>query len=62
MSDNYTKEVLIMNVSRVKINNTKPEDIIGIYPFSKVWIYRKMHIQLIEPCKQSRKSTYLGVL
>ena len=41
MSDNHTKEIRSMNMSHIRSKNTKPEEIVRKYLFSKGLRYRK---------------------
>lgn len=41
MADNHTKEVRSMNMSHIRNKNTKPEEIVRKYLFSKGLRYRK---------------------
>ena len=41
MTDNHTKEIRSMNMSHIKSKNTKPEEIVRKYLFSKGLRYRK---------------------
>ena len=41
MADNHSKEVRSLNMSRIRSKNTKPEDIVRKYLFSKGFRYRK---------------------
>jgi len=41
MADNHTKEVRSYNMSRIKATNTKPEEIVRKYLFSRGLRYRK---------------------
>ncbi len=41
MSDNHTKEVRSMNMSHIRSTNSKPEEIVRKYLFSKGLRYRK---------------------
>jgi DNA mismatch endonuclease (patch repair protein) len=41
MADNHTKEVRAYNMSRIKSKNTKPEEIVCKYLFSRGLRYRK---------------------
>lgn len=41
MADNHTKEVRSMNMSHIRSENTKPEEIVRKYLFSKGMRYRK---------------------
>ena len=41
MADNHTKEVRSYNMSRIKSKNTKPEEIVRKYLFSRGLRYRK---------------------
>lgn len=41
MADNHSKEVRSMNMSRIRSTNSKPEEIVRKYLFSKGFRYRK---------------------
>ena len=41
MADNHSKEVRSMNMSRIRSTNSKPEEIVRKYLFSKEFRYRK---------------------
>lgn len=41
MADNHSKEVRSMNMSHIRSTNTKPEEIVRKYLFSKGFRYRK---------------------
>lgn len=41
MADNHTKEIRSMNMSHIRSKNTKPEEIVRKYLFSKGLRYRK---------------------
>ena len=41
MTDNHTKEIRSMNMSHIRSKNTKPEEIVRKYLFSKGLRYRK---------------------
>ena len=41
MADNHSKEVRSMNMSHIRSKNTKPEEIVRKYLFSKGFRYRK---------------------
>ena len=41
MSDNHSKEVRSMNMSHIRSKNTKPEELVRKYLFSKGFRYRK---------------------
>lgn len=41
MADNHTKEIRSMNMSNIRSKNTKPEEIVRKYLFSKGLRYRK---------------------
>lgn len=41
MADNHTKETRSMNMSHIRSKNTKPEEIVRKYLFSKGFRYRK---------------------
>lgn len=41
MADNHSKEVRSKNMSRIRSTNSKPEEIVRKYPFSKGFRYRK---------------------
>ena len=41
MADNHSKEVRSMNMSHIRSQNTKPEEIVRKYLFSKGFRYRK---------------------
>lgn len=42
MADNHTKEVRSRNMSHIRSKNTKPEEKVRKYLFSKGFRYRKM--------------------
>ena len=46
MADNHTKEVRSMNMSHIRSTNSKPEDIVRKYLFSKGFRYRKNESKL----------------
>lgn len=46
MADNHTKEIRSMNMSHIRSTNTKPEEIVRKYLFSKGLRYRKNVRQL----------------
>lgn len=41
MADNHSKEILSMNMSHIRSTNSKPEEIVRMYLFSKGLRYRK---------------------
>lgn len=41
MADNHSRQVRSYNMSRIRSNNTKPEEIVRKYLFSKGYRYRK---------------------
>ena len=41
MADNHSREVRSKNMSHIRNTNTKPEEIVRKYPFSKGFRYRK---------------------
>lgn len=41
MTDNHSKEIRSMNMSRIRSTNSKPEEIVRKYLFSKGFRYRK---------------------
>lgn len=41
MADNHSKEVRSLNMSHIRSKNTKPEELVGKYLFSKGFRYRK---------------------
>ena len=47
MADNHSKEVRSKNMSHIRSTNSKPEEIVRKYLFSKGFRYRKM----FEPCR-----------
>ena len=48
MADNHSKEVRSKNMSHIRSTNSKPEEIVRKYLFSKGFRYRKM----FEPCRE----------
>ena len=44
MADNHSKEVRSMNMSHIRSNNTKPEEKVRKYLFSKGFRYRMFEI------------------
>lgn len=42
MADNHSKEIRSYNMSQIRSKNTKPEEIVRKYLFSKGFRYRKM--------------------
>lgn len=49
MADNHSKEVRNKNMSHIRSTNSKPEEIVRKYLFSKGFRYRKM----FEPCRDA---------
>ena len=61
MADNHSKEVRSMNMSRIRSTNSKPEEIVRKYLFSKGFRYRK-NVKKLPGCPDIVLSKYKTVI
>lgn len=61
MADNHTKEVRSMNMSHIRSKNTKPEEIVRKYLFSKGLRYRK-NVRKLPGCPDIVLKKYKAVV
>ena len=61
MADNHTKEIRSMNMSHIRSKNTKPEEIVRKYLFSKGLRYRK-NVRKLPGCPDSVLKKYKVVI
>lgn len=61
MADNHSKEVRSMNMSRIRSTNSKPEEIVRKYLFSKGFRYRK-NVKKLPGCPDIVLSKYCTVI
>lgn len=61
MADNHTKEIRSMNMSHIRSKNTKPEEIVRKYLFSKGLRYRK-NVRKLPGCPDIVLKKYKAVI
>ena len=61
MADNHTKEIRSMNMSHIKSKNTKPEEMVRKYLFSKGLRYRK-NVRKLPGCPDIVLKKYKAVI
>ena len=61
MTDNHTKEIRSMNMSHIRSKNTKPEEIVRKYLFSKGLRYRK-NVKKLPGCPDIVLKKYNAVI
>ena len=61
MADNHTKEIRSMNMSHIRSTNSKPEEIVRKYLFSKGFRYRK-NVKKLPGCPDIVLSKYQTVI
>ena len=61
MADNHSKEVRSMNMSRIRSTNSKPEEIVRKYLFSKGFRYRK-NVKKLPGCPDIVLPKYKSVI
>jgi DNA mismatch endonuclease (patch repair protein) len=61
MADNHSKEVRSMNMSHIRSTNSKPEEIVRKYLFSKGFRYRK-NVRTLPGCPDIVLSKYKTVI
>jgi DNA mismatch endonuclease (patch repair protein) len=61
MADNHTKEIRSMNMSHIRSKNTKPEEIVRKYLFSKGLRYRK-NVRKLPGCPDIVLKKYKAVV
>lgn len=61
MADNHSKEVRSMNMSRIRSTNSKPEEIVRKYLFSKGFRYRK-NVKELPGCPDIVLPKYCAVI
>lgn len=61
MADNHTKEIRSMNISHIRSKNTKPEEIVRKYLFSKGLRYRK-NVRKLPGCPDIVLKKYKAVI
>lgn len=61
MTDNHTKEIRSMNMSHIRSTNTKPEEIVRKYLFSKGLRYRK-NVKKLPGCPDIVLKKYNAVI
>ena len=61
MADNHSKKVRSMNMSRIRSTNSKPEEIVRKYLFSKGFRYRK-NVKKLPGCPDIVLSKYKTVI
>lgn len=61
MADNHTKEIRSMNMSHIRSQNTKPEEIVRKYLFSKGLRYRK-NVRKLPGCPDIVLKKYKAVI
>lgn len=61
MADNHTKEIRSMNMSHIRSTNSKPEEIVRKYLFSKGFRYRK-NVKKLPGCPDIVLTKYQTVI
>lgn len=61
MADNHTKEIRSMNMSHIRSTNSKPEEIVRKYLFSKGFRYRK-NVKKVPGCPDIVLAKYQTVI
>lgn len=61
MADNHTKEIRSMNMSHIRSKNTKPEELVRKYLFSKGLRYRK-NVRKLPGCPDIVLNKYKAVI
>ena len=61
MADNHSKEVRSMNMSHIRSKNSKPEELVRKYLFSKGFRYRK-NVKTLPGCPDSVLPRYKTVI